>query len=85
MNSFVDQGFKYLKTPTGRLYLAGGGDEKYAFNEIIYKDKTGKMKLVAKKSMRYQRIGHSMCSLGPEQIVVSGSAYQDKQKCELFN
>jgi hypothetical protein len=69
--------FQSVQTPTGRLFLIGGGDYNkmpdslYECYEIMVHDNT--YNILSKDKMKYARHGHSACSLGEKFIIVTGS------------
>ena len=83
--------FQSVQTPTGRLFLIGGGDfnklpdTMFECNEISVQDN---YQLIARDRMKYPRHGHSACSLGEKFVVVTGSRKESDQahiRCECYN
>ena len=84
--------FQSVQTPTGRLFLIGGGDYNkmpdslYECYEIMVQDNT--YNILSKDKMKYARHGHSACSLGEKFIVVTGSRKEvegAQLKAECYN
>lgn len=92
MGANFPHNFQSVQTPTGRLFLIGGGDfsktpdSMYESYEIMVQD--GSYNILSKDRMKYARHGHSACSLGEKFIVVTGSRKETESahlKAECYN
>jgi hypothetical protein len=92
MASNFPHNFQSVQTPSGRLFLVGGGDfmknpeSLYECYELAQID--GTYSVLAKDKMKYPRHGHSACSLSDKFIVVTGSRKENDQahvKAECYN
>jgi hypothetical protein len=84
--------FQSVQTPTGRLFLIGGGDYNkmpdslFECYEILVRDNS--FNILSKDKMKYARHGHSACALGEKFIVVTGSRKENEDahlKAECYN
>lgn len=87
--------FQYCQTPSGQIYVVGGGDHQQAKTLTSLKDcyriiptPTGNYQSEKVCDLKYGRHGHSLCCLKDKFLICTGSRVEHEEaykKCEMYN